>query len=100
MTSVAVNSSLASALGWLCFQEESGAISAVETYQPSPWGETMNVALGVPETVLPSSAIAAAVVFVGGSLPMSLDIWYLPKGNEIMESINLGYEWNETLLPV
>ena len=60
----------------------------------------MNVALGVPETVLPSSAIAAAVVFVGGSSPMSLDIWYQPKGNEIMESIDLGYEWNETLLPV
>ncbi len=103
MTSVAVNSTLACALGWLCFQEESGAISAVQTYQSlsqSGWGGTLNVGLGMPEIALPRPAIAAAAVFVGGYLPMSLDIWYQLKGNEIMESLDLDGTFNLTLLPV
>ena len=63
-------------------------------------GGTLNVGFGVPEVVLPRSAIAAAAVFVGGYLPWSLDIWYQPKGDEIMESIDLGGLWNPTLLPI
>ena len=103
MTSVAVNSTLACALGLLCFQEESGAISAVQAYDflsQSGWGETLNVGLGVTEIALPRPAIAAAAVFVAGYLPMSLDLWYQPKGNEIMESLDLGGTFNLTLLPV
>ncbi len=60
----------------------------------------MNVGGGVPEIVLPRSAIAAATVFVGGEMPYSLEIWYQPKGNEIMESLDLGGTSNLTLLPV
>lgn len=33
VTLAAVNSTLACGSGWLCFQEGSGAISAVQTYQ-------------------------------------------------------------------
>ena len=111
VTSVAVDSSLASALGWVCFQEESGAISAIhqtsggiyaaQTYKsPSVWGQTMNVGGGSPEIAIGRSAIAAALVTKGGSLSPSLDIWYQPKGNEIMENLELGGTFNNTLLPV
>ena len=111
MTSVAVNSTLASALGWVCFQEESGAISAIQqvsgttstaqTYQSaSVWGQTMNVGGGSPQTAIQGSAIAAAVVTEGGYLSPSLDIWYQPKGNKIMESLDLDGMFNNTLLPV
>ena len=103
MTSVAVDSSLASAVGWVCFQEESGGIRAVLTdlsVSQDVRKETLNVTCGDPGIALPRSAIAAAAVFTGGYLPESLDIWYQPKGNEIMESLNLACIYNLTLLPV
>ena len=102
MTSVAVNSSLASAIGWVCFQEEFGAISAVQHLSVSQdaWQGILNVTFENPGIALPRSAIAAASVFVGGYSPISLDIWYQPKGNEIMESLDLNGIYNLTLLPV
>lgn len=111
MTSVAVNSSLASALGWVCFQQESGAISAIrqtsgelstaQAYQsPSVWGQTLNVGGKSPEIAVRRSAIAAALVTKGDYLSPSLDIWYQPRGNQIMESLYLGGTFNNTLLPV
>lgn len=111
MTSVAVNSSLASALGRVCFQEESGAISAIDTstgesataqtYQsPTVWGQPMNIGAGSPEIAIRRSTIAAAVVTEGGYLSPSLDIWYQPKGNQIMEILDLGGKNYNTLLLV
>ena len=60
----------------------------------------MNVGRGSPGIAVRKSAIAAALVTEGGYLSPSLDIWYQPKGNEIMESLDLGGTFNNTLLPV
>ena len=60
----------------------------------------MNVGGGVTEIALPRSSIAAGTVFVGGELPYSLDIWYQPKGNEIIESLDVNGTFHLTLLPV
>ena len=64
-------------MGWVCFQEESGAISAVRTnlsMSQDVWEGTLNITFGNPGIALPKSAMAAAAVFVGGYFPMSLDI--------------------------
>ena len=89
-------------MGWVCFQEGSGAISAVQHLSVSQdaWQGTLNSTVGHPGIALPISAIAAAAVFVGGYFPISLDIWYQPNGNEIMESLDLAGIYNLTLLPV
>ena len=52
------------------------------------------------EIALPRSAIAAASVFVGGPLPVSIDIWYQSNGSNIMESLDINATFTLTQLPV
>ena len=60
----------------------------------------MDTGAGSPVIAIRRSTIAAAVVTEGGYLSMSLDIWYQPKGNQIMEVLDLGGRYYNTLLPV
>ena len=86
----------------LFYQEPSGAISAVG--RPTPlnltWGSSTNIRLNMTEIALPRSAIAAASVFVGGPLPVSIDIWYQSNGSNIMESLDINATFTLTQLPV
>ena len=100
------NSSLGYAQGWLSFQEQSKAISAVQTYPPnhngSPWGPTIYVGAPNVEYAQSASSVLAASVWMGDSIesPWYLDIFYQPNGSTIMECLDTDGQYILTQLPV
>lgn len=62
----------------------------------------MNVGGNVVEYAQSGSSITAGSVWLGPNMqfPYSLDLFYQPNGNDIVECIDYGGSYNVTHLPV